>query len=105
MERNGDLEIVIAKLTDVESLEKAFEGCRGVFHTSAFTDPAGLSGYTVSFFLSLLSLFIPFCVPYLPTLPFLILKKLRLNMNVVATNVANLVVTNYFLGFGFCVVV
>lgn len=52
MERNGDLEIVIAKLSDVESLEKAFEGCRGVFHTSAFTDPAGLSGYTVSLFLS-----------------------------------------------------
>ncbi|XP_061363203.1 cinnamoyl-CoA reductase-like SNL6 isoform X2 [Gastrolobium bilobum] len=41
-------EVVIAKLTDVNSLEKAFEGCRGVFHTSAFTDPAGLSGYTKS---------------------------------------------------------
>ncbi|KAJ1416515.1 hypothetical protein SESBI_17298 [Sesbania bispinosa] len=38
----------MAKLTDVDSLQKAFEGCRGVFHTSAFTDPAGLSGYTKS---------------------------------------------------------
>lgn len=45
-ERN--LEVVMAKLTDIDSLEKAFEGCGGVFHTSAFTDPAGLSGYTVS---------------------------------------------------------
>jgi hypothetical protein len=54
MERYGEirnnLEIIIAKLSDVDSLEKAFEGCHGVFHTSAFTDPAGLSGYTVSVF-------------------------------------------------------
>ncbi|KAK7266086.1 hypothetical protein RIF29_18726 [Crotalaria pallida] len=41
-------EAVMAKLTDVDSLEKAFEDCRGVFHTAAFTDPAGLSGYTKS---------------------------------------------------------
>lgn len=48
-----NLEVVIANLTDIDSLEKAFEGCRGVFHTSAFTDPAGLSGYTVcQFFFS-----------------------------------------------------
>ncbi|TQE02970.1 hypothetical protein C1H46_011334 [Malus baccata] len=42
---------VMAKLTDdddVESLSQAFDGCRGVFHTSAFVDPAGLSGYTKS---------------------------------------------------------
>ncbi|TKY50436.1 Tetraketide alpha-pyrone reductase 1 [Spatholobus suberectus] len=45
-ERN--LEVIMAKLSDVDGLEKAFEGCRGVFHTSAFTDPAGLSGYTKS---------------------------------------------------------
>lgn len=44
----GNLEVIMAKLTDVDGLEKAFQGCRGVFHTSAFTDPAGLSGYTVS---------------------------------------------------------
>ncbi|KAG4911484.1 Cinnamoyl-CoA reductase-like SNL6 [Glycine max] len=44
----GNLEVIMAKLTDVDGLEKAFQGCRGVFHTSAFTDPAGLSGYTKS---------------------------------------------------------
>lgn len=49
----SNLEIIMAKLNDVDSLLKAFEGCRGVFHTSAFTDPAGLSGYTVSFYLCL----------------------------------------------------
>lgn len=51
MERTRDenrLEVVMANLTDIESLRVAFEGCRGVFHTSAFTDPAGLSGYTKS---------------------------------------------------------
>lgn len=40
----------MANLAHVESLSQAFHGCRGVFHTSAFTDPAGLSGYTVSEF-------------------------------------------------------
>jgi hypothetical protein len=58
MERYGEmrnnLEIIVAKLSDVDSLEKAFEGCRGIFHTSAFTDPAGLSGYTVSVFVCLI---------------------------------------------------
>ncbi|XP_047156561.1 cinnamoyl-CoA reductase-like SNL6 [Vigna umbellata] len=44
----GKLEAIMAKLTDIDGLEKAFQGCRGVFHTSAFTDPAGLSGYTKS---------------------------------------------------------
>lgn len=43
-----DVSVITAKLTEVESLSMAFQGCRGVFHTSAFVDPAGLSGYTVS---------------------------------------------------------
>ncbi|KAJ8750342.1 hypothetical protein K2173_014257 [Erythroxylum novogranatense] len=43
---NRRFSAVLAKLTDVGSLSEAFEGCRGVFHTSAFTDPAGVSGYT-----------------------------------------------------------
>lgn len=55
MERRGDvrategkLQVIMAKLTDVDVLKSAFQDCRGVFHTSAFTDPAGLSGYTKS---------------------------------------------------------
>ncbi|XP_050220720.1 cinnamoyl-CoA reductase-like SNL6 [Mercurialis annua] len=43
---NSSIKAVMAKLTEMESLSEAFEGCRGVFHTSCFTDPAGLSGYT-----------------------------------------------------------
>lgn len=43
---NNKISAVMANLADVESLSQAFHGCRGVFHTSAFTDPAGLSGYT-----------------------------------------------------------
>lgn len=39
---------VVAKLSDVGSLSDAFDGCRGVFHTCSFADPAGLSGYSVS---------------------------------------------------------
>lgn len=39
---------VMANLMDLESLCSAFEGCVAVFHTSAFTDPSGVSGYTVS---------------------------------------------------------
>lgn len=52
---NSLIEVVMAKLTEVESLTQAFDGCRGVFHTAAFVDPAGLSGYSVSahFFVSL----------------------------------------------------
>ena len=42
--------VVVAKLTDVNSLVEAFNGCRGVFHTSSSIDPAGLSGYTVRVF-------------------------------------------------------
>ncbi|KAJ6751644.1 hypothetical protein OIU85_002108 [Salix viminalis] len=45
--KNGII-AVMAKLAEVESLVEAFQGCHGVFHTSAFTDPAGLSGYTKS---------------------------------------------------------
>lgn len=45
---NSLIEVVMAKLTEVESLAQAFDGCRGVFHTAAFVDPAGLSGYSVS---------------------------------------------------------
>lgn len=45
---NNKISAVMAKLTEIESLSEAFQGCRGVFHTSAFTDPAGISGYTVS---------------------------------------------------------
>jgi hypothetical protein len=39
---------VMANVTDPESLHRAFDGCAGVFHTSAFVDPGGMSGYTVS---------------------------------------------------------
>lgn len=42
------VEAVMASLNDVESLSQAFNGCRGVFHTAAFVDPAGLSGYSKS---------------------------------------------------------
>ena len=39
---------VVGKLSDVESLQAAMAGCRGVFHTSGFVDPTGLTGYSVS---------------------------------------------------------
>lgn len=45
---SNNVSAVMAKLTEVESLAEAFQGCRGVFHTSSFTDPAGLSGYSKS---------------------------------------------------------
>lgn len=38
----------VVDIGDVESLCAAFRECHGVFHTSSFTDPAGLSGYSVS---------------------------------------------------------
>lgn len=47
---NNIVEVTMAKLTEVESLMEAFNGCRGVFHTAAFVDPAGVSGYSVSHF-------------------------------------------------------
>ena len=34
-------------LRESHSLANAFEGCRGVFHTSSFIDPSGLTGYSV----------------------------------------------------------
>ncbi|CAF2136045.1 unnamed protein product [Brassica rapa] len=39
---------VVSRLTETESLIKAFDGCDGVFHTAAFVDPAGISGYSKS---------------------------------------------------------
>jgi hypothetical protein len=39
---------VMANVMDPESLHRAFDGCAGVFHTSGFVDPGGMSGYTVS---------------------------------------------------------
>ncbi|KAK6155198.1 hypothetical protein DH2020_009446 [Rehmannia glutinosa] len=43
---NGYSVRIIVDNEEVESLIEAFDGCRGVFHTSAFVDPAGLSGYS-----------------------------------------------------------
>ncbi|CAO2191190.1 unnamed protein product [Urochloa humidicola] len=37
---------VMANVMDPESLHRAFDGCAGVFHTSGFVDPGGMSGYT-----------------------------------------------------------
>ncbi|XP_015879069.2 cinnamoyl-CoA reductase-like SNL6 [Ziziphus jujuba] len=48
MSNDKAISAVMAKLTETESLSEAFNGCRGVFHTSSFVDPAGLSGYTKS---------------------------------------------------------
>ena len=39
---------VMANVMEPDSLHRAFDGCTGVFHTSAFVDPGGMSGYTVS---------------------------------------------------------
>ncbi|KAL6994348.1 hypothetical protein U1Q18_012454 [Sarracenia purpurea var. burkii] len=47
-EMNSNISAVMASIADVQSLSEAFNGCRGVFHTSAFVDPAGLSGYSKS---------------------------------------------------------
>lgn len=43
------ISVVIAKPNEIQGLMEAFDGCCGVFHTSSFADPAGLSGYSVSF--------------------------------------------------------
>ena len=54
METSGEMicknkiSVVMAKPTEIQGLMEAFDGCRGVFHTSAFADPAGISGYSVS---------------------------------------------------------
>ncbi|XP_057464201.1 cinnamoyl-CoA reductase-like SNL6 [Actinidia eriantha] len=45
---NNNISTAMANLNDVQSLSEAFDGCRGVFHTAAFVDPAGLSGYSKS---------------------------------------------------------
>uniref|UniRef100_A0A0E0L655 3-beta hydroxysteroid dehydrogenase/isomerase domain-containing protein n=1 Tax=Oryza punctata TaxID=4537 RepID=A0A0E0L655_ORYPU len=37
---------VMANVMDPESLNRAFNGCVGVFHTSSLIDPGGISGYT-----------------------------------------------------------
>ncbi|XP_017698532.1 cinnamoyl-CoA reductase-like SNL6 [Phoenix dactylifera] len=37
---------VMANVMDVDSLCHAFDGCAAVFHTSAFMDPGGVSGYS-----------------------------------------------------------
>lgn len=39
---------VVADMMDADSLCEAFAGCSCVFHTSAFTDPTGVSGYSVN---------------------------------------------------------
>ncbi|XP_077244121.1 NAD(P)-binding Rossmann-fold superfamily protein [Tasmannia lanceolata] len=43
---NDRVSAVMAKVTELDSLCEAFHGCRGVFHTSAFVDLGGLSGYS-----------------------------------------------------------
>ncbi|XP_010550135.1 PREDICTED: cinnamoyl-CoA reductase-like SNL6 [Tarenaya hassleriana] len=45
---NNRISAVMARLTDIGSLIQAFDGCFGVFHTSAFIDQAGISGYSKS---------------------------------------------------------
>lgn len=45
---NNKISVVMAKPTETQGLMEAFHGCRGVFHTSAFADPAGISGYSKS---------------------------------------------------------
>ncbi|KAG1368025.1 cinnamoyl-CoA reductase-like SNL6 [Cocos nucifera] len=38
--------VVMVDMMDLDSLCHAFDGCAGVFHTSAFVDPKGVSGYS-----------------------------------------------------------
>ncbi|KAI8032373.1 Cinnamoyl-CoA reductase-like SNL6 [Camellia lanceoleosa] len=38
--------VVVAKMGDLDSLCEAFRGCHAIFHTSSFTDPHGVAGYT-----------------------------------------------------------
>ena len=37
----------MANVRDPENLCRALDGCDGAFHTSAFVDSGGISGYTV----------------------------------------------------------
>nr|XP_043606418.1 cinnamoyl-CoA reductase-like SNL6 isoform X2 [Erigeron canadensis] len=39
--------VVVAKLNELKSLMEAFDGCHAVFHTTAFIDPSGFSGYSL----------------------------------------------------------
>ncbi|KAI7746008.1 hypothetical protein M8C21_003010 [Ambrosia artemisiifolia] len=45
---NNRIGVVVAKFNDRESLMEAFDGCYTVFHTTAFIDPSGFSGYSKS---------------------------------------------------------
>ncbi|KAB2085107.1 hypothetical protein ERO13_A05G358700v2 [Gossypium hirsutum] len=45
---NNKISVVMARQTEIQGLMEAFDGCRGVFHTSAFVDPSGISGYSKS---------------------------------------------------------
>ncbi|XP_022773681.1 cinnamoyl-CoA reductase-like SNL6 [Durio zibethinus] len=42
------ISVIMAKPNEIQALMEAFDGCRGVFHTSASADPAGISGYSKS---------------------------------------------------------
>ncbi|KAJ9564137.1 hypothetical protein OSB04_000103 [Centaurea solstitialis] len=43
---NNLIGVVVAKFNDRQSLMEAFDGCCTVFHTAAFVDPSGFSGYS-----------------------------------------------------------
>ncbi|KAI3824004.1 hypothetical protein L1987_05451 [Smallanthus sonchifolius] len=43
---NNLIGVVVAKFNERRSLIEAFDGCCAVFHTTAFVDPSGLSGYS-----------------------------------------------------------
>ncbi|KAL4568364.1 hypothetical protein LXL04_023974 [Taraxacum kok-saghyz] len=43
---NSTIGVVVAKLNERQSLMDAFDGCCAVFHTAAFIDPTGVSGYS-----------------------------------------------------------
>nr|GEW71265.1 cinnamoyl-CoA reductase-like SNL6 [Tanacetum cinerariifolium] len=43
---NNLIGVVVAKFNERQSLMEAFDGCCAVFHTTAFIDPSGFSGYS-----------------------------------------------------------
>ncbi|KAK9052410.1 hypothetical protein SSX86_029039 [Deinandra increscens subsp. villosa] len=45
---NNRIGVVVAKFNERRSLMEAFDGCSAVFHTTAFIDPSGFSGYSKS---------------------------------------------------------
>ncbi|KAD0273885.1 hypothetical protein R6Q59_003725 [Mikania micrantha] len=45
---NNRIGVVVAKFNERQSLIEAFDGCCAVFHTTAFIDPSGFSGYSKS---------------------------------------------------------